>query len=214
MKNKILVALLALASFAAPALAQENNGITSGSGQSPIHFEYQFRANSLFTKRTCFSMGADEQFLNATGRMYGLLAPLSSATTGAMPAEVVMAKNTFGQTPNSQGNGLHIRVYGTTAANANTKVVQLIWGSQTITLLNAASNAKDFYADVHIYNTGVNTQEICVAGYANAALLNGLSVAGTQTTTAPITVGINLPTATTAGDVVLNEIEIEGESGG
>lgn len=211
--KKLLAAILASLSAMLPAFAQENNGLTVGSGQTPLHFERQWRENTLFTKRACFTMGDDEQFLNAKGRMYGLLAPVSSVTTGATVAELTMAKNTFKQNANTLGNGLHIRIFGTTAANGNTKQVNFVFGTTTVTLLNAAANAKDFYADIHVYNTGVNTQQICVAGYANAALLNGLSTTSAQTTTAPIAVGVSLPTSTGAADVVLNEVVIDGESG-
>lgn len=212
MRNKIVAALLT-SLFAAPAFAQENNGLTSGSGQSPLHFERQFREHTLFTKRTCVSMGADEQLMDVTGRMFGLLAPVSSATGGAVnTGEITIAKNTFGQAANHKGTGVHIRVYGSTAANGNTKQVNFVWGSTTVALLNAAANNKDFFADIHVYITGSNTQQICVAGYANNAFLNALSTTSTQATTATILAGVSLPASTGAADVVLNEIVIEGEA--
>lgn len=211
MRNRIIAALLA-SLFAAPAFAQENNGLTSGPGQSPLHFERQWREHTLFTKRTCVSMGADEQLMDVIGRMYGLLSPVTSATAGAVTAEITMAKYTFNQFANGKGTGLHVRIYGRAAANANTKQVQFVFGSTTVTLLNAASNAKDVYADIHVYNTGVNTQQICVAGYANGSLLDNLSVTSAQDVTAPIVVGVNLPTATANSDITLNEVDIEGEA--
>lgn len=214
MKSKIGLALITTLSFVAPAFAQMTS-IT------PVDDEYAWRAPTRFFKHVSFSMGgvgtqaAPPLGLTAQGKIASLVTPLTSSSTAATTASVILPTNTLKYNSTlAKGDGklIHVKIYGTTAANGNTKVVNFTFGSTTIAILNAASNAKDFYADIAIYETAANAQEICVAGHANNALLNGLSVSSTQTTANTITVGVTVPTSTAASDVTLNGFEVYGES--
>jgi hypothetical protein len=198
-----------------PALAQlQTNGQINASN------EQAFRANAHFYRKVTLHMGGGplggiaQQHL-AIGQIYALLTPLSSLTTATVVAGQTLPAYTFSTkaTP-VQGDArvLRGRVYGKCAANGNTKVINLVFGTATIALLNAASNAKDFCIDFEIYPTGLNTQQLNIGGYANAALLNGLSASETQTTTGALDVKISVPATTGAADVVINGLDIFGES--
>lgn len=220
MKNKLLAIALALIS-ATPAFAQiQTNGQINSSN------EWSMRSPAHFYKKVTLSMGAGQlnssngsggepQQMTAIGKIYNLVTPVSSSTSLATTVGATLPAYTF--TPMSSTavtvpRVMHCKVYGTCAANGNTKVVQFKFGSQTITLLNAASNAKDFYADIEIHSTGYKTQQINVAGYANNALLNALSTSATQDNTTQLTVEVNIPTTTGAADVVLSGFVIYGEA--
>jgi hypothetical protein len=220
MKNLLIATLLGL-SFVTPAFAQlQTNGQVNNSN------EWSMRSNAHFYKRTVFSMGAGQlnsssgslgspQQMTAIGKIYSPAAPVSSITTGATTIGATLPAYTFApmsSTAAFPSRIMHCRVYGRCAANANTKVVQFKFGSQTVTLLNAASNAKDFYAEISIYSTGFKTQQINVAGYANGSILDNLSTSATQDNTTQLSVVLNVPTSTGAADVVINGFEIYGES--
>lgn len=204
--RKLILATTALLLTALPAVAQ----ITL-----PGHYSDERKERARFTKPVVFRMGAPNgapaggQDTLVAGTMFRLNAQTGSVTTGNTTVGLTLPANTLVTT----GHAIRVRVFGTTAANANTKVVTFIWGSTTITLLNAAANAKDFYADIVVTRTGANAQLISVAGYANGALLNGLSVTSAQTETSAINCQVQLGTATANNDALLDDVSILGESG-
>lgn len=174
----------------------------------PQNYPYQFRAPVKCTKGLSVTLGPNGQLANVNGVVYRLAAPVASATTGAQVASFVLPGGSLSTTP----NGLKVRIHAVCAANANSKSVVFNWGSQNITLLNTTANATDVYADIEIFRTGSNTQRVVVAGYANGALLNNLSINGTQTDTSNITMSVTLATATANSDVLLDGYSILGES--
>jgi hypothetical protein len=199
--QKILWALMALLLTVLPASAQLTN--------LPQNFGYQFRSPSKFTRGLYFSLSPQTVAIaTATGTMYRLAAPATSATGGAVVTTYTLPANSLTVTP----EGLKVRVHAVCAANANAKNVVFNFGGQNITLLNTTANATDVYADIEIYRTGLNTQRVTVAGYANGALLNNLSVNGTQTETAAIAMSVTMGTAVANSDVTLDGYSIYGES--
>lgn len=199
--KRALLAAIGLIILGVPALAQNAGN------------EYAWRAPTRFYKPVRFSMGRGllsspyPQNMNGVGQISSLSAVANSSTTLTVARTVTLLPYTLVST----GQELHIRVSGTTAANANNKVINFLFGSTTIVLLNAASNAKDFYADVVIYRTAANAQQISVQGYANGAVLNGLSVTSAQAENAAITLGVSVPATTGAADVVINGMTVTGE---
>jgi hypothetical protein len=146
-------------------------------------------------------------WLNPAGVIFPLSVNTSSVTTGNITVPSTIYANSFLY----QGDAIRVRLQGHTAANANTKTVVFNFGSTAITLLSAASNGQDVYADIEIVKTGTNTQQINVAGWANGALLNNLSTTSTQADTANIVVSVQLNTATANNDFVLTGFTIYGE---
>jgi len=197
---RILMAVMLALVLGNPALAQLS---------LPQNYPYQFRSPAKFTRGLSISISPQGTALaNVNGVLYRLAAPATSATAGAVVSSYTLPANSLVQTP----NGLKVRVHAVCAANANAKNVVFQWGAQNITLLNTTANATDVYADIEVYRTGLNTQRVTVAGYANGALLSNLSVNGTQAETANIVMGVSLGTAVANSDVTLDGYSIMGES--
>ena len=203
--RKFLTALSAALMIGLPGFAQTAPNI-------PANYQDQIRTTTKCTKVFAISVGANgtpnlQGVVNGT--IYRLITPVSSITTGATNAGVTLPVNSFG----GVGKAFHLRVFGTTAANANTKAINLLFGTATITLIANAGNAKDFFFDIDIYNTGANAQQVDITGWANGALLNGVSTTATQNTKVTNILQVNVPTSTGAADVVLNEVTIAADSG-
>ncbi|HEY9791444.1 MAG TPA: hypothetical protein V6D22_13655 [Candidatus Obscuribacterales bacterium] len=199
--RKIVLAILTLFTVALPAVAQVSE---------PLQFEYKFRAPALFTKTAVFTIGSGGQKMDNYGTIFRTQGTVSSVTSGTTTVGVTLPARTL----ISNGHGIRLRVAGRCAANANAKTINVVFGSATIQILNAvASNGKDFYADVMIYRTGLNAQQISVAGYANGALIDNLSTATTQVETGTLALQVQVPASTGAADVVINDVSIFGESG-
>lgn len=182
----------------------------------PQNYEYQWRSPAKFTHAVVFSEavqpGPSTAALSLFGTMAGPVyrnnAPISSLSTGPVLTTVVLPPLSLTRS----GKAIRVIVKGKCAANANTKQVQVLFGSTTITLLNAAANATDFYAEVEVFRTGLNAQQVDVMGYANAAFLNGLDVTSAQAEKSAINVSLNLPTSTASNDVVVNSFAVIGEA--
>lgn len=220
--KKLLTAAILLIMSALPASAQ-----FAYTGLKTPANEKQVREATHFFRKVTLGMGAGNlnsssgsgdtpQPMYATGKIFSLTAPVSSVTTGATSIGVILPANTINISSTGQGNGagkvLYVRIFGTTAANANTKVANLIFGSTSIPIQNAASNNKDFEAEATIYATGYNAQQIACWGFSNGAISNALSTTSAQANGSPINVGVTLPASTANGDVVITNLEIYGES--
>lgn len=204
---KFLITLLGLMLYAAlPVSAQLN---------LPQNYEYQLRAPTKFNHTVVMTVNSSQTppptalYGVMYGTCYRLNAPLSSLTTGAVSSSVSFPPNSFHRT----GKGIRVRIHGTTAANGNTKVVNFKFGSTTVALVNNAGSAKDFWADIEVYRTGLNTQRISVAGYTNDAVIDGLSANSAQNEKAAIVVDVDAPTTTGAADVVIDGFSVYGEAG-
>jgi hypothetical protein len=204
--RRILTALSAALLIGLPGFAQTAPNI-------PANYQMQNRTTAEFTKIVSMAMGANgvpNIHGVIKGDVYRLIAPVSSSATAGTTVGVTVPVNSIGPV----GKSIHLRVFGTTAANANAKTINLLFGTATIALMSAvASNAKDFFYDIDIYSTGANAQQINIAGYANGALLNQVSTTGAQNTKIANVLQINVPTSTGAADVVLKEVTIAADSG-
>lgn len=153
------------------------------------------------------TMGTGTQTYSPTGRLTSLSALQTSSTGGAVNTTYTLPANTLTTT----GQGLRVKIHGTTAANANAKACNFIFGATTITLPLSTGSGKDFWADILVYRTGASTQEISVAAYANAALANSLSTTSASTESSTISMQLNIPTSTGNGDVIVDEYTITAE---
>jgi hypothetical protein len=85
------------------------------------------------------------------------------------------------------GQRLRIRAWGTTAANADTKLLKVYFGSQVILNTGAvAANAKPWYIECDVIMQSAGNQLILARGSFNGAELAPAIVAGTQDETAAI----------------------------
>jgi hypothetical protein len=205
--RKFLTSLGLILSTVLPASAQMN---------LPQNYNQNVQLSSKFTKTVAFNEAANASLssVNLLGVVDGPVfrnnADISSLSTGAVSTAFTLPAYSFKST--RKGKAQTFTIKGTTAANANTKVIQFIYGATTVTLLNAAANAKDFFFRIVVTEYGANSQRISVSGYANAAFVNALDATATQTDSAATVVNLNLPTATTSADVVVSEYTAVGES--
>lgn len=155
------------------------------------------------------TIGTGTATYNPSGRLFSLSAVQSSATGAAVNTTYTLPANSLTTT----GQGIRVKIHGTTASNSNTKACNFLFGSApvTITLPLSTGSAKDFYAEILIYRTGTSAQEISVQGYANNAVINGLSTTATATETGTIACELNIPISTGAADVVVDEFTITAE---
>lgn len=203
--RKILTALSAALLIGLPGFAQTAPNI-------PANYENQMRTRTKFTKIVSMEVGAN----GVTGipgvmkgDVYRMIAPVSSITTGATAVGITIPVNGFGFV----GKSIHMRVFGRTAANANAKPINLVWGSSSTAITADAGNGKDFFFDIDIYSTGTNAQQVNITGYAGGALLDNVSTTTTQNTKTALALQISVPTSTGAADVVLKEVTIAADSG-
>lgn len=115
---------------------------------------------------------------------------------------------------NSNGKGVKIRAYGTTANNANAKTVALVFGSQTvITKSLKVSVAGTWSIDANIVRSGASTQDVYVEATNNngtaLATADGETVfrqaafvAGTQTETSTIVIKCQSTVSTGDSDII------------
>lgn len=217
--NHFIAGLMTFAICALPAGAQSavsspnpvTTPVTGVNGDVAISgYYWQDMGNSAMGQigvQSSFSPANTGSWIKDAGTLSRLTANVSSITTANVLSSYVLQANSLA----AVGDSVFVRIYGTTAANGNTKAVLFKFGTASITLLNAAANAKDFYAEIEIVKTGASTQQINVSGYANAALLTGLSVTASQTDTSNITMSVQLSTATGAADATLTGFAIYGE---
>lgn len=113
----------------------------------------------------------------------------------------------------SNGKGIRVTVWGTTANNANAKTLTLNFGS-TAVLTNAltVSIAGVWRIEADIFRTGASTQayisQLVTTGTAGVALNDLETGASAQTDTAAITIKCTA-TATTDNDIVQNGLLVE-----
>jgi len=182
--------------------AASDNIVDTGAAQSVSGIK-------TFAKGAVLSTMGSTATYNPSGRLFSLSATSSSSTGGAVNTTYSLPASTLTTT----GQGLRVKIHGTTAANGNTKACNFKWGATpvTITLPLSTGSGKDFWADILIYRTGASAQQISVAAYANAALANSLSTTAAETETNALNMQLNLPTSTGAADVVVDEFTITAE---
>jgi hypothetical protein len=109
---------------------------------------------------------ATETDIAANTSAINLLGVLSMQTTGvgtdADTAEKDLLTYTLpANALSADGQGVKIRVWGTTSANAQTKQVKIYWGGLAVSGSGAAAaNDKDWYIEVIVIRTGSAAQDI------------------------------------------------------
>lgn len=201
--KKLISTLIALgALIAQPVGAQVSQ---------PTQFPLKQKGPTL-TDVLVSSVGTGGQKLVQGGTLWCMRTNTGNVTGSATLVGITLPARTFNAL--SGFRSIRIRAQAQTAANANNKTINLLFGSTSISILNAvAANNKTIYVDAVIRRTGLNTQQISVAGYANSAVLDAGSTTSAQTETSPIVLQVQMPAATANNDIVLTDVLITGESG-
>ena len=174
--------------------------------------QFKFSAPAHFNEGVTGQAGKGGlRYVNG-GTIWRMLANTGNVTGSATLVGITLPARTFNALSGT-GRAIRIRIQGQTAANANTKTLNLLFGGTSVVVLNAASNNQTIYVDAIIRRTGTNTQQISIAGYANNALLNTGSTTSAQTETGTVVLQVQMPAATANNDIILNDVTITGEAG-
>ena len=140
----------------------------------------------------------DQDLPHIQSNLYALMksvVPLSAITTnlgnGADQTEDVLA--TYSLPANSFGakgiQGLYIQAWGHCGTNGDTKTMNLYFGSEVITTPAAATSNKNWYLELTVFRTALNTFTVVGTGIVDTTAVTGYQVtAATETETAAITI--------------------------
>lgn len=132
----------------------------------------------------------------------------SSATTGTT-LQTLASCDIPANALSVDGMGLRVRAWGITAANANSKSLQLFFGATACDSLTSTVNNGAMVLEATILRTGAATQECAGTGIAGSGTVNATRAAPAEDTTAAITLAVKATTATASGDVTFKGLTVE-----
>lgn len=119
-------------------------------------------------------------------------------------------KSVGGNTLSGNGKALRYRVWGTTAANANNKTVQLYWGGTSVYTTGAvAANAKPWFFEMTIIRTAAGAQTVLINGQFNGSAVAAVTTATKDETTALIVKNTMTNGTATASDCTTSGAMLE-----
>lgn len=192
-------------------------GLTGNATRAPLHLDTQGSDPSTKTSGDIYNAGGRLKVANGSAWLPAGVGTASVQTTpignvGAGEDDLcsdAIAANTL-----SVGSLARISASGTTANNANAKTLNFYLGSTVrLTCVLTTSIAADWYAQILIYRTGLNTQRyVCRIDEVNQATLAVRSYfsqgTASETETADIAVKFT-GTATSNNDVIQNAMALE-----
>ena len=110
------------------------------------------------------------------------------------------------------GQGVRIKAWGTTAANANNKTVRLKFGAANILDTGAvASNNETWYFEAEVFRTGGATQDaIAFVSFFNGVITQAQITNPAETLTGAVTVAVSGQNGTAnANDIVAEGLTVE-----
>lgn len=134
--------------------------------------------------------------------------PANNVTTGETDLMTyTLPANTLG----TNGQALRITVWGTTAANANTKTLKLKFGATSVTLnpTTTAPNAKDWRATAIVARTGAATQEMITEACVGAVQDSTTRSAPTETLSGSLVIKVTGQSGTASDDISQKGMLIE-----
>lgn len=155
-------------------------------------------------------LGTSTSFANAVGvvgrdlDVVGTTAVVTQETLATVP----LAANAL----DTNGKGVRIKAWGTTAANANTKTIRLKFGTDVLKSndVTTAPNNQDWEIDAEVYRTGVATQEAVADMLVGAAPQTKDVTQPRQVETAAVDVSLTGQNGVaTANDIVCRGLVVE-----
>jgi hypothetical protein len=174
--------------------------------------EMRLRSQGGVTKVTVSGTGALHAMGTGTASAYpgGVISinTGSQATTGTSE-ETLMSFSLPASTLDSNGRGVRITAWGTTAANGNTKVIGLNFGATEIKGVTVSSNNLTWRIEGLVFRTGAATQE-AISGMTIGTTLSTAAIATpSETLSGAVTIALKAITATSAGDVTCQGLLVE-----
>lgn len=107
------------------------------------------------------------------------------------------------------GMGLKVKAWGQTAANANTKLLELYFGATVCSALTSTVNNGAMVIESTILRTGAATQECVGTGVSGAGTVHGMRATPAEDTTTTVTLAVKATTATATGDFTFKGLTVE-----
>ena len=110
----------------------------------------------------------------------------------------------------TDGKGIKIRAWGTTAANSDNKTMRLYFGSEVVATPTAATNNKNWELELEVYRTGSSTQVVVGKGQVDTTVVTPYFATGAETDTSAITIKVTGQAGTgNANDIVAKCLIVE-----
>lgn len=134
----------------------------------------------------------------------------TQGTTAITTEETLLSYSLIASSLTTDGRGVRIRAWGTTAANANLKTIKLKFGATNVLDTGAvASNGETWYFEADVYRTGAATQDAIGKPFFYLAGINGGQITTpAETLSGAITIAVSGQNGTAAA----NDIVAEGFS--
>jgi hypothetical protein len=148
-------------------------------------------------------------------RVTGILVPVrrlhtsttQQATTGT--SEETLASYTLpGGTLAANGQKIVVVAFGTLAANANAKIIDIDFGSTNNVVFNTTLNNARWRIQMEVWRTGATTQKALVTSIASSVNGTNLYTTPTETLSGNVVIAIKGTTASAIGDIVFEGWDI------
>lgn len=163
---------------------------------------YSFEFDKTNTKLKVFSGSP-----TSTQTLYMLATAVTSSSTAATNMVTYsLPANKLG----TNGSGLRIKGWGTTAANTNNKTVRLLLGDDVIITTGAsAANASKWWFDATIIRTNASVQESFTQGNFSSTAIAFDRAEFDQDLTAALTLALEGTSATATNNIVVEGMMVE-----
>jgi len=132
----------------------------------------------------------------------------ATATTGTIE-ETLLQYTLPANTLAVNGRGLRITVYGTTAANANSKTLKLYFGLTVLNSLNTTSSGSGLVITGTVFRTGASTQISGTTGLTNTGLAIIGGTASAEALSGTVLIKVTGTTPTLLGDITAQILLVE-----
>lgn len=135
----------------------------------------------------------------------------SASTTAVTTEEILHTYSLPANTIGTNGQGLRIRCWGSTGANANNKTMKLYFGATSVATPTAATNAKGWELQMDVWRTAAATQQTLGTGIVDTtAVTPAVSAAGTDSFASAVTIKCTGTNGTaSAADITANGMTVE-----
>ena len=155
---------------------------------------------TIFGAGTASGMPSGVVTINATAAGNAANTNLQTLWTYTLPANTL----------NANGRAVRVRVWGTFAANGNTKLAHVYFGATQAVTYGGAPNNESFFMDAIVVRTGAATQVTFGWGLRNG-LVDNLATTAAETLTGDVAITFKAQSSVTgaANDIVFKGAVVE-----
>ena len=132
----------------------------------------------------------------------------STPTTGTS-AQVLATCTIPAGSLSVDGTGLKVQAWGATAANGNSKVLEVLFGATVCSTLTSSVNNGGIVLQSTILRTGASTQECMGTGASGGSVAHEMRAAPAESLASSIALTVRATTPTASGDFTLKGLTVE-----